>query len=99
EWRTVGGACRLRLSRSTIADVTELTTRRLLLRQWREDDLAPFAALNADPEVMRYFPALMSRGQSDDFARFNHATIEHQGWGLWAVEVVDGGAFIGFVGL
>ena len=79
--------------------MTELTTRRLLLRQWRDDDLAPFAALNADPEVMRYFPALMSRGQSDDFARFNHATIEHQGWGLWAVEVVDGGAFIGFVGL
>jgi RimJ/RimL family protein N-acetyltransferase len=37
----------------------------LLLRQWRESDLEPFARLNADPEVMRHFPALLSREQSD----------------------------------
>jgi len=79
--------------------VTELATPRLLLRQWRDDDLAPFAALNADPAVMRHFPARMTRTQSDDFARFIHATIERQGWGLWAVEVQDGAPFIGFVGL
>ncbi len=40
-------------------------TQRLLLRQWRESDLEPFARLNADPEVLRYFPALLSRDQSD----------------------------------
>jgi len=79
--------------------MAELTTPRLLLRQWRDDDLAPFAALNADPEVMRHFPARMTRAQSDDFARFMHAAIERQGWGLWAVEVQDGALFIGFVGL
>ena len=40
-------------------------TPRLLPRQWRESDLEPFARLNADPEVMRHFPALLSREQSD----------------------------------
>jgi RimJ/RimL family protein N-acetyltransferase len=80
-------------------DVTELTTDRLRLRQWREDDLAPFAALNADPEVMRYFPARMTRVQSDEFAGYVSAAIEENGWGLWAVEVCDGPPFIGFVGL
>jgi RimJ/RimL family protein N-acetyltransferase len=79
--------------------VTELTTARLLLRQWRDDDLTPFAALNADPEVMRHLPARMTRAQSDDFARFIYATIERQGWGLWAAEVRGGAPFIGFVGL
>ena len=42
-----------------------IRTPRLLLRWWREDDLVPFAAINADPVVMRYFPAPMTRAQSD----------------------------------
>ena len=40
-------------------------TERLVLRQWRDEDLEPFARLNADPEVMRYFPAPLDREQSD----------------------------------
>jgi RimJ/RimL family protein N-acetyltransferase len=79
--------------------VAELTTGRLLLRQWRDEDLAPFAALNADPEVMRYFPAPLTRTQSDEFARFAQGMIAVHGWGLWAVEVRGGAPFIGFVGL
>ena len=77
----------------------ELTTGWLLLRQWRDEDRAPFAALNADPEVMRYFPAALTRAQSDEFAGYCQAEIERQGWGLWAVEVRDGPSFVGFVGL
>ena len=42
-----------------------MATARLILRRWREADRAPFAALNADPEVMRYFPSTLSRDQSD----------------------------------
>ena len=61
--------------------------------------MQPFAELNADPEVMRYFPATMTREQSDGFAAYVRETIDRQGWGLWAVEVTDGPAFIGFVGL
>ncbi len=82
--------------------MAELTTPRLVLRQWRPDDLAPFAALNADPEVMRHFPAALTRAQSDAFAAHIQETIVRQGWGLWAVEVRGGASgvgFIGFVGL
>ncbi len=77
----------------------DLTTRRLLLRQWRDADLVPFAALNADPEVMRYFPAPLTREQSDALADRARSAIEERGWGLWAVEHTASGVFIGFVGL
>jgi len=73
----------------------ELSTPRLLLRQWRDDDLAPFAALNADPEVMRYFPAPLTPAHSDELAGFAHAAIDRQGWGWWAVEVHGGTPYIG----
>ncbi|HSF98396.1 MAG TPA: GNAT family N-acetyltransferase [Ornithinibacter sp.] len=74
-------------------------TERLVLRQWREDDREPFAQLNADPEVMRYFPAPLDRGQSDAMVDRMHDLIEERGWGLWAVERRDTGAFVGFTGL
>jgi RimJ/RimL family protein N-acetyltransferase len=83
----------------TIAGVARLTTPRLVLREWHEEDLAPFAALNGDPEVMRYFPATLTRAESDEFARFVQGLIAVHGWGLWAVQVRDGPPFIGFVGL
>lgn len=76
-----------------------ITTERLLLRQWYEEDLAPFAALNGDPEVMRYFPATLTPAESDEFARYIQGLIALQGWGLWAVEVRGGAPFVGFVGL
>jgi RimJ/RimL family protein N-acetyltransferase len=79
--------------------VTELRTARLLLRGWRDSDLAPFAALNADPEVMEHFPSTLSRAQSDGLADRIVAGIERHGWGLWAVELNSTGAFTGFVGL
>jgi RimJ/RimL family protein N-acetyltransferase len=79
--------------------VAALVTERLLLRQWREADLEPFAALNADAEAMRHFPSTLTREQSDALAcDFAHG-IEERGWGLWAVEVRGGAPFIGFVGL
>lgn len=77
----------------------ELRTERVRLRQWREDDLEPFARLNADPEVMRYFPFPLTREGSNALAHDIAATIEKRGWGLWAVEVRGGAGFIGFVGL
>jgi RimJ/RimL family protein N-acetyltransferase len=79
--------------------MTELRTPRLILRQWRDADLEPFAALNADPEVMRYFPAALTREESDAFAERARLTFAERGWGWWAVEVVDASPFIGFVGL
>ena len=79
--------------------MAELRTERLLLRQWRDEDLGPFAELNGDPETMRYFLAPPSRGESDALAELARRHIDNEGWGLWAVEVVGGPSFIGFVGL
>ena len=70
-----------------------------MLREWRETDLAPFARLNADPEVMRYFPEVLPRAQSDELADRIQAALAEQGWGLWAVEAPAAAEFIGFVGL
>jgi RimJ/RimL family protein N-acetyltransferase len=81
-----------------LAPVT-LTTERLVLRPWRTEDREPFAALNADPEVMRYFPKPLTRAESDAFVDGINEHMTHRGWGLWAVEVVGHAPFIGFVGL
>lgn len=79
--------------------MTELRTERLLLRPWRDADLEPFAALNADPRVMRYFPSVMRRAESDAFAQRIRAGLIREGFGLLAAEVHGGARFIGFVGL
>jgi len=79
--------------------VAELRTERLLLRQWRDEDLEPFAELNADPETMRYFPARLTRQESDAYAESIRRHLADEGRGLWAVEVTGCGSFIGFVGL
>jgi len=77
----------------------ELTTERLLLRAWRPEDRTPFAALNADPEVMRHFPSRLTRRESDAMADRIEAHFEREGWGLWAMEQRSTGAFLGFTGL
>jgi RimJ/RimL family protein N-acetyltransferase len=79
--------------------VAAIGTDRLLLRRWRKSDRAPFAALNADADVMRYFPARLSREQSDAFVDQIEARLDHEGWGLWALEERRSGAFIGYTGL
>jgi RimJ/RimL family protein N-acetyltransferase len=79
--------------------MSELSTPRLRLRQWRTSDLPPFAALNADPLVMEFMPGRLSAAESDALARRCEAHIERQGWGFWAAELRESGAFIGFVGL
>jgi RimJ/RimL family protein N-acetyltransferase len=77
----------------------EPVTERLHLRRWREADRAPFAALNADPEVMEFFPSTLDSAASDAFADRIAQHVDEHGWGLWAVEVRETGRFIGFAGL
>lgn len=69
----------------------------ITLRQWKDSDLEPYAAMNRDPEVMRYFPGLRSREESAESLERQRALIEKRGWGLWVVDV--DGAFAGFTGL
>jgi RimJ/RimL family protein N-acetyltransferase len=74
-----------------------IRTERLLLREWREADRDDWAAMNADPEVMEFFPSTLDRAQADAaFDRISGALTE-RGWGLWAVEHDD--RFLGFTGL
>jgi RimJ/RimL family protein N-acetyltransferase len=82
-----------------ITDGPELRTDRLILRRWRDEDAAPFAAMNADPEVMEHFPATMTRTESDAFIRRIEDRFNAHEFGLWALEVVATGEFIGFTGL
>ena len=76
-----------------------IETDRLIIRFWRREDFAPFAALNADAEVMRYFPAPLSRAGSDALAEKAMKDYEAEGFSYLPVEVKDGARFIGFVGL
>jgi RimJ/RimL family protein N-acetyltransferase len=83
----------------TDASVLQLRTSRLLLRQWRDSDDGPFAALSADPAVMEHFPSLLTADASRA-AAYRYATqLEVDGYGIWAVEVLETGEFVGFVGL
>jgi RimJ/RimL family protein N-acetyltransferase len=77
----------------------ELQTPRLLLRRWRESDREPFAALNADPRVMEFFPACLTQGESDALVDRIEQRFEESNFGLWAVEVPGVAPFIGFIGL
>src|SRR3954469_13098280 len=73
----------------------ELQTERLFLRRWQPTDLAPFAALNADPSVNEFLPAPSTRGQSDELAARIDANFDQHGFGFWAVEVRGAAPFIG----
>lgn len=76
-----------------------LRTKRLLLRPWHSEDREPFAAMNADPRVMEYFPSTLTRAQSDAGANSIEAHFTGHSFGLWAVEIPGLTSFAGFVGL
>lgn len=76
-----------------------LPTERLTLRGFRPGDRAPFAAINADPEVMEFLDGPLSRAESDRLADRIEAHWRARGFGLWALEVTATGSFIGFTGL
>ncbi len=80
-------------------DSLMLQTQRLILRSWQLSDLEPFAQMNADGEVMKYFPATLSRQESNQMVERIEKHHQIHGFGLWAVEERSTGSFIGFVGL
>lgn len=79
--------------------VVELKTDRLLLRQWKPEDYPIFSEINADPEVMKYYPRTLNSSESNALARKLETLISEQSWGFWAVELAREKQFIGFVGL
>ena len=82
-----------------MASVIELETSRLRMRQWRESDRAPFAAMNADPAVMEFFASPPSPAASDASIDAWQAQFAAQGWSNWAVELRESSEFVGFTGL
>jgi RimJ/RimL family protein N-acetyltransferase len=76
-----------------------LTTDRLVLRQWRDEDLDGWAAMNADAQVREYFPEVLNRSQSAASLAYFRSTLADRGWGWWAVEVAASGEFVGMTGL
>ncbi len=80
-------------------NVYELRTERLLMRRWRRQDREPFAAMNADPEVMAQFPATLDRVQSDTAVDRYQDYFDENGFGLWVLERLEDGRFLGFTGL
>lgn len=77
----------------------EFETAHLKLRVWREADLAPFAQMNGDAEVMRFFPSAQSPEQSEASVSTWLSQFESQGWSNWAVELKSSREFVGFIGL
>jgi RimJ/RimL family protein N-acetyltransferase len=82
-----------------MARFDSLRTDRLVMRRWRDADREPFAALNADPYTMRFFPSTLDRAASDTLVDRLEERFESQGFGLWALEIASTGQFIGFTGL
>jgi RimJ/RimL family protein N-acetyltransferase len=79
--------------------MVEINTERLIMRGWRESDTAPWAAMNADPEVRQYLGPLLTVEQSSAWILNFQDDLDRYGFGFWAVEVRASGEFIGFTGL
>jgi len=82
-----------------MSHIIELETKRLKLRQWKDQDYLPFAKLNADPNVMEFFPSVLTNIESDELANEMKTLIAEKGWGFWAVEEKSTGLFVGTLGL
>jgi len=77
----------------------ELRSERLILRQWRDTDVAPFAVMNADPAVMEYFPAPLSAAETVAMIARIRAGFAANAMGLWALELPGEAELIGYAGL
>ncbi|HAT6936604.1 TPA: GNAT family N-acetyltransferase [Legionella pneumophila] len=85
--------------RKNIFAMKYLTTSRLLLRAWDEEDIMPFYRMCQDPQVMEYFPELWSMDMVKDFIMRMNEQLSQKDFTLWAAEVKDSKRFIGFIGL
>ena len=94
-----GDGARLHCTTMTTALPVRLTTDCLQLRPWQASDLPAMAQLHADAQAMRYFPATLSRADSDALVARFQASIDAQGWGFWATEHRASGECIGMIGL
>lgn len=76
-----------------------IQTERLILRPWKEEDLLPFSKLNADPQVMEFFPKTLSLEETTSVFNIFNERFRRDGFSFMATELRSTGEFIGFVGL
>jgi RimJ/RimL family protein N-acetyltransferase len=76
----------------------DIETQRLLFRRWNKSDIEAFISMNADPAVMRYFPAAQNTEETKSFYDSIQQEFAEYGYGLYAVEKKDSGCFLGFIG-
>jgi len=76
-----------------------LETDRLILRQWKDSDLPLFYKLNSNPKTMEYFPSILTKDQSNEYAFKIQKELKEKPYGIWAVELKDNSRFIGCIGL
>ncbi|RIN25554.1 GNAT family N-acetyltransferase [Staphylococcus succinus] len=76
-----------------------IETERLRLRDWQEEDLLLFQQMNANPQVRRYFPSLLSYRRSEHDMNKMNENIKAHGIGLFAVELKETNGWLGFIGL
>ncbi len=75
-----------------------IETSHLLLRDWKEEDIEPFAKMNCDPHVMQYFLKPLTERESFDFYNRIRDEFNQYRYGLYAIEKKENGAFIGYTG-
>ncbi len=83
----------------TFPSPVELRTPRVLLRQWKDSDAGAWSAMNANPDVRKFFPKLLSADEAASEMSRIRAGIQQRGWGMWAIEIPNIHPFAGFVGL
>ncbi len=82
-----------------MAEVPTIETPRLLLRDWRDDDVEAWVRMNADARVTEFFPRKYSRAVSEASATAIRAQLHRDGYGWWAVEMRGGAPFVGAIAL
>ena len=80
-------------------DIHQLKTSRLILRNWRQTDIRPFAILNSDPRVCEFLPNILTYEETVTSVTKIESHFKEYGFGLFAVELISTKTFIGFVGL
>jgi RimJ/RimL family protein N-acetyltransferase len=76
-----------------------IETPRMLLRSWKDDDIDPWARMNADPRAMEFFLRTYDRDESVASAQMMRVKLEHDGFGWFVAEVKDGFPFAGVIAL
>lgn len=80
-------------------NATLLTTKRLILRSWREEDYTPFYLMSSDPRVYEFLPRFPDKNACDAFVDGVREDFSRRGWGFWALEHKDSGVFAGTAGM